>query len=221
MNHSHPLSVSVRLALTCCVIGAVSVAALNGTAGATAPASRFCDRLSTFSANLPASLTDATAAKAGALARLLTRTYAAAPKATRVAVAKLKGSLNAVSRAWDDAARTADVTSGNPGYQAALATLRAYESKYCPASLPTSPNLPGVVAAGQTACLQDQAVLKQAEDLFSTVNGGFASMSDLVASRYLRQVSSFYADVRIDDPPGGYTLVAVPSGPCASVPVAG
>ena len=116
---------------------------------------------------------------------------------------------------------TADVTSGNPGYQAALATLRAYESKYCPASLPTSPNLPGVVAAGQTACLQDQAILKQAEDLYSTVNGGFASMSDLVASQYLRQVSSYYADVRIDDPPGGYTLVAVANGPCANVPVAG
>ena len=63
--------------------------------------------------------------------------------------------------------------------------------------------------------------MKQAEDLYSTVNGGFASMSDLVASQYLRQVSSYYADVRIDDPPGGYTLVAVPTGPCANVPVAG
>jgi hypothetical protein len=202
-------------------MGAVSVAALHGTAGATAPASKFCDRLSPFSANLPASLTEATPAKAGALARLLARAYTTAPKATRAAVAKLRGSLKVVIAAADDAARNADATSGDPGYRAALAALRAYESKYCPASLPTSPHLPGVVAAGQTACLQDQALLKQAEDLYSTVNGGFAAMSDLVSSQYLRQVSSYYADVRIDDPPGGYTLIAVADGPCANVPVAG
>ena len=200
----------------------MSVAAGHGTAGATAPASKFCDRLSTFSANLPASLTEATPAKAGALdpaADTHVRGGAEGhPGRGGQAQAVPRRGL---PRASDDAAQTAGVTSGNPGYQAALATLRAYESKYCPASLPTSPNLPGVVAAGQTACLQDQAILKQAEDLYSTVNGGFASMSDLVASQYLRQVSSYYADVRIDDPPGGYTLVAVANGPCANVPVAG
>ena len=57
-NHepSHPLSSLRQGCADVLVIGAVSVAALNGTAGATAPASKFCDRLSTFSASLPASL---------------------------------------------------------------------------------------------------------------------------------------------------------------------
>ena len=53
------------------------------------------------------------------------------------------------------------------------------------------------------------------------VNGAFGSITDLVAAQLLRQVSSYYADVRVDDPSGGYTLIAVANGPCANVPVAG
>jgi hypothetical protein len=135
-------------------------------------------------------------------------------------LATLSGTF-AKLRAADGAQRPAVEAAEASTFATATTTVLSYTSKYCPASVPPSPNLPGVGAAKQTACLQDQATIKQAEDLYSTLNGSFATLPELVSAQFLRQVSSYYADVRIDDPPGGYTLVAVANGPCANVPVAG
>jgi hypothetical protein len=215
------LFTTIKVGVVCCVIGAACAAAWSGAAGATAPSSKFCDRLSTFSATLPSALTDVSAPKAGALARLLVRASAAAPKSMRASVTRLAKLLQPVSKATNDATRSVAIGKGADPYGTTLAVLRTYESKYCPAALPTSPNFGPITAASQTACLQDQATIKQAEDVYSTLNGNFGSMTDLVAAQFLRQVSSYYADVQVDEPPGGYTLIAVANGPCANVPVAG
>jgi hypothetical protein len=182
--------------------------------------SKFCTRLSDFAGSFPANLSATTPAKAAALVRLLNGAKSVAPRAPEKAVSSMASALAAISKA-PDTTRAAVVAQRDTAYTAALATLTSYNSNSCPVPVPKTPTLPGVVPAQETACLQDQAVLRQAEDLYSTVNGGFATMSDLVAAQYVRQVSSYYADVRVDDPPGGYTLVAVVSGPCANFPVAG
>jgi hypothetical protein len=189
-------------------------------AGATNRTSKFCTQLSDFAGSFPASLSATTPPKAAALVRLLKRAQLVAPHVPEKAVSAMAGALAAISKA-PDTTRAAMVARRDAAYTAALATLTTYNSNSCPVPVPESPALPGVVPARETACLQDQAVLRQAEDLYSTVNGDFATMSDLVAAQYVRQVSSYYADVRVDDPPGGYTLIAVVDGPCANFPVAG
>ena len=46
-------------------------------------------------------------------------------------------------------------------------------------------------------------------------------MTQLVDAGLLRRQSSYFGDVAVDDPPGGYTIVPVESGPCLIVPVVG
>lgn len=82
-------------------------------------------------------------------------------------------------------------------------------------------NLPAVGAAANAACDSDFKSLRAAEGTYQLVNGSFVSIRELVAQQYLRTPSAYYVDVKIGTPPGGYTLVAAPDGPCASLPVSG
>ncbi len=210
-------TLSVLLVAACFGLGAPIV----GAATARASKSKFCDQLADFAGSLPSSLAAATPAKALALGRLLDRVRALSPKSTRKPVALLASELRAFGHTTSAEARAAVVTKSNAAYAAALAVLVAYNSNYCPVPVPTSPNLPGVGAAREIACVSDSERIKLAENLYETVNGTFATIPDLVTAQYLRQASSYFSDVRIGYPPGGYTLVAVPSGPCADLPVGG
>jgi hypothetical protein len=184
-------------------------------------ATKFCISAKTLTATLPTSLTELKISIAERTAKRLDDLGEVAPSAVVKAMRAMSKRLVSYASADGTAARSAVVARENAGYTAKIAVVTGYVSRFCPDSVPTSPNFGPVVAAGNTACLQDQATIEQAESLYSSVNGAFGSITDLVGAQFLRQVSSYYADVRIDEPPGGYTLVAVPSGPCANVPVAG
>ena len=112
-------------------------------------------------------------------------------------------------------------TRENASYAANTAVVAGYVARFCPAPVPTSPNLARVERRQRdrvSAGLRRRSSRPRTSTRPSTAT--FASITDLVAAQFLRQVSSYYADVRVDDPPGGYTLIAVAVGPCANVPVA-
>jgi hypothetical protein len=209
----------VGAALTTSVItGAPAGRIRTGQANA---ATKFCTSAKALTATLPSSLAELKIATAKRTAKRLADLSDVAPSTTAKAMRSMSKQLAAYAAADGSAARVTVAARKNGDYAAQRAVVAGYVSRYCPAPLPTSPSFGPITAASETACLQDQTTIKQAEDLYSTLNGTFGSMTDLVAAQFLHQVSSYYADVQVDDPPGGYTLIAVANGPCANVPVAG
>ncbi len=111
---------------------------------------------------------------------------------------------------------------GRPAAAPAATTSTTRGSARPPAPPPTQTlNLPAVNAAQFAACESDFRTIAAAEESWALVNGSFATLDQLVAGQYLRDPSRFYTSIRIGTPPGGYTLVAAPDGPCATLPVAG
>jgi hypothetical protein len=78
---------------------------------------------------------------------------------------------------------------------------------------------PAVTAAQLTACDDDFKAIRAAERSYQLLNGSWTTIADLVATQFLRTASAYYVGIRIGTPAGGYTLLATPTGPCASLPV--
>ena len=62
--------------------------------------------------------------------------------------------------------------------------------------------------ASQAACQSDAQTIEAAEDNYSTLNGAFATMDELVTQQLLRTASIYYPEIIVGAPAGGYTLVA-------------
>ena len=112
------------------------------------------------------------------------------------------------------------------GGHSAAAPATTTTSPYAGIQHPKAPpgqtlNLPPVTAGRLAACDADFQTIKAAESSWQLLNGSFATISQLVSGQYLRGPSVYYTGIRIGTPAGGYTLVADPTGPCASLPVAG
>lgn len=80
-------------------------------------------------------------------------------------------------------------------------------------------NLPVVKAAGDMACVTDFETLRTAENLYKTVNGAYATLQQLLIEQFIAAPLTYFTDVKIGTPVGGYTLIAAKNGPCASLPV--
>ena len=187
-----------------------------------APGARgLCAIAAAVAPRLPASLDTATRKTVRRVDRSLHEMADAdAPKPVSDAIRILIRQLRAVVAA-SPTTRVTFVSQQSALYSQAFVVYNTYRSKYCPASTPAVGDLGLTGGASDTACLTDSATLRMAEDLYSTVNGGFTTLPALVSAGYLRTVSAYYSGVEIDSPPGGFTLIAVPSGPCANLPVAG
>jgi hypothetical protein len=213
--------VVIRNAVVTTALATGLVTAGLSSAAAHAAAPRFCLSARDVTTRLPSSLSDLRIATAKRLAHELDGLVNVAPNSSMQSLRNLSKWLSRYATTKGGNARTVLAGRMNARFAVETSSFVRVVSSFCPDTVPTSPKLPNVDTAKLTACLQDQDTIKQAEDVYSTLNGTYASMTELVSAQFLRQVSSYYSDVRVDDPPGGYTLVAVPSGPCANVPVAG
>ena len=108
---------------------------------------------------------------------------------------------------------------GAAGSAAPTSTARQPGRGAVPTATTQALRLPAFQAAEDAACDLDFNTLRTAENLYATVNGTYASLGRLVAEQYLRTASTYYVDVKIGTPIGGFTLIAAPDGPCASLPV--
>ena len=104
-------------------------------------------------------------------------------------------------------------------FSAAVKVVVGYYSTHCVAPPVSSPSLPVVNGASQAACLADLGTIQLAETEYSTLNGGFGTMAQLVAAGFLQRASVLHPEVTVGSPPGGYTVVGNQS--CNDVPTAG
>ena len=82
-----------------------------------------------------------------------------------------------------------------------------------------SAEVPYAPAATVAACEAEAQVLQLAEQAFSTLNGAYATLDQLLHEQLLRRPPGYYTAVRVGVPSGGYTLVGGPK--CGNLPVAG
>ncbi|MCU1426086.1 MAG: hypothetical protein JWL83_86 [Actinomycetia bacterium] len=74
---------------------------------------------------------------------------------------------------------------------------------------PNSLDLPYIGIASDVICAADAQTIRIAEQTYSTLNGAFATMQQLVDQQFLRTASTYYPRIIVGVPAGGYTLVAV------------
>jgi hypothetical protein len=97
---------------------------------------------------------------------------------------------------------------GSSSGNAAASTTTPVTAATTSSTAGTPTQLPYVEAASVAACAADALTIKQAEDYYSTLNGSFATMAQLVQQKFLRTASVYYPEVIVGQPAGGYTLVA-------------
>jgi hypothetical protein len=182
--------------------------------------SRLCKRLDAIGATVP-SLEAFDRSGASAVARTLSQAADDAPTSVEGGLRSASSILRVAGKAKSDEAMSTIVAARQGEYDAALAVIAQYRAKRCATPLPKSPSLPNVPAAQSAACDLDARTINIAEDAYFILNRAYASMGQLIDAGLLRGQSSFFSDVAVDDPPGGYTIVPVDSGPCLIVPVAG
>jgi hypothetical protein len=153
------------------------------------------------------------------LVKTLQRTAKNAPHKVANAMKTLARAYSSISKAPSEAERANAAFSVAAKYQAAQRVFADYYSTKCGTVPVKSPNLPGVQAANQMACLTDMRTLQIAETSYSTLNGEFGTMSQLVGAGLLKAPSVYHPDITVGTPPGGYTIIG--NQGCNDVPVAG
>jgi hypothetical protein len=149
----------------------------------------------------------------------LKRTAKAAPRKVAGAMRSLASLYSGMAKASSDSDRSKLAFTAAVKFQTAQRTFATYYSTHCVQPPVSSPALPGVNAANQAACLSDFQTIQIAENNYSTLNGSFATIGQLVAAQMLRTPSTLHPSILIGTPPGGYTVVG--NQVCNDVPVAG
>jgi hypothetical protein len=160
-----------------------------------------------------------TASRAPILARTLKRTAKNAPKVVARSMKQMASTYALVSKPGTDASRARTLFQRAAEFPAQAKVVADYYSTHCIAAPVSSPPFGPVTKANQAACVADVGVLETAETEFSTLNGGFAAMSQLVGAGLIKTPSVFHPEITVGSPPGGYTIVG--NQGCANVAVAG
>ncbi|HEY7106051.1 MAG TPA: hypothetical protein VH986_06595 [Acidimicrobiia bacterium] len=192
---------------------------IAGLPAAIVPSSRYCALAAKAVPRLPERIDKVGPAQAARLAKQLAAVSAAAPTEVGVPLRTVLVGLRGVAGAPTAATRSVIASHQAPAYAAARVALTTLQSKYCRGALPATPSLGTTQSASDAACTSDGRTIRMAEDLYNDVNGAYVSMPDLVSAGFLRNVSTYYSDIILDRPPGGYTIVAVAGGPCGDIPV--
>ena len=158
------------------------------------------------------------AARVPVLALTVSRSATSAPKNVARAMHKVASFYKAFAAAQTNDARAKFVFARSAKFAKVQKIVVAYYSTHC-VQAPVTPSLPGVSAASQIACLSDLETLKLAETEYSSLNGSYATMDQLVAQQLIKAPSLFHPAITVDSPPGGYTVVG--NRGCNDVPVAG
>ncbi|MBV9922896.1 MAG: hypothetical protein JOY78_18860 [Pseudonocardia sp.] len=109
---------------------------------------------------------------------------------------------------------------GGGGAVAASSTTSSSEPAGISPATTQALNLPYVKGAQLTACEEEFQTLRSVEHTYQLVNDGhYASMRELLDGQYISGPLTYYVDVKIGTPVDGFTLIAAPDGPCASLPV--
>ncbi len=211
----------VILAFVVVVIVATPLVGFPAVSRTAAQDSAFCVTARKIVGRLPSALTEVAPRQARSFAKQLKTVSRATPDAMAETVHTLVTDLHAVAGAPTKSTREAIVTHQSAGFAAASLAFATYQSEFCPGKAPGSTGFGPVVGASSAACTSDAGAIRMAEELYSGVNGSFASMSELVDAGFLRSVSRYYSEVSLGSPPSGYTIVAAPDAPCGDVPVAG
>jgi hypothetical protein len=158
------------------------------------------------------------AAQVSVLARTLKRSATSAPANVARSMRDMASLYRALATATTDDARGKIVAARAMKFASSQKILVAYYATHC-VQAPAAPSLPGVSAASQAACASDLETLKLAETEYSTLNGEYATMDQLVMQRLVKAPSVFHPAITVGIPPGGYTIVG--NRICGDVPVAG
>jgi hypothetical protein len=157
-------------------------------------------------------------ARVPVLALTVSRSATSAPKNVARAMREMASFYKALAatKTNDDRAKVAFARAAK--FAKAQKIVIAYYSTHC-VQAPVTPSLPGVNAASQIACISDLETLRLAETEYSSLNGGYATMDQLVAQQLIKAPSVLHPAITVDSPPGGYTVVG--NRGCNDVPVAG
>jgi hypothetical protein len=202
----------VSLMLTITSMSAAASIADGGT-------DRFCTPSRVIADQVARPLLSVSPQQMAVLRRTLERTAKSAPRSVKRAMQRLAHVYSTTARATSDADRAKLAYASAVTFQTAQKSFTQYYSTHCVATPVTSPNLPGVNAANQAACLADARTLQIAETEYSALNGGYATMDQLVSAGIVRSRSVMHPEITVGTPPGGYTLVG--NQVCNNLPVAG
>jgi hypothetical protein len=211
---------AVSAAVASAVLALSSIAAPTaGASRATVDRSRFCVPTSVILDDLQKPVLEVTATRDPVLALTLTRTAKAAPRSVGRSMKTLAGTYRALGKVATATDRAAVAYAKAAKFTAAQKAVVAYYSTHCITTPVSAPNVGPINGASLAACLADLDVIKLAETTYSTLNGGYGTMDQLVAAGFLRSPSAYHPAVDVGTPPGGYTVVG--NQTCNDTPVAG
>jgi hypothetical protein len=208
------------------VVAAATIVALVALAPGVVRASasrrsrqRFCVPIQVIVDEIQKPVLEVAASRAPVLALTLKHTARAAPRAVARSMRTMAATYTALAKAKSDPERVQVAFAHATAFTAAAKTMADYYAVHCVAPPVSSPNLPGVGAANEAACLADARALQIAETEYSALNGEFGTMSQLVGAGLVRVPSRFHPEITVGTPPGGYTVVG--NQGCNDLPVAG
>ena len=168
------MSASRRRCAAAVVAGFAAIVLVALGAGDVRPAGasgkQFCSRTA-FAQDLPPTLDAVPIDRARPFGGLFLVAEQTAPRAIGPTLHRLGTILQKLAKAKRATARATLIGKQGPAYQGSFTTFSAYRAKHCPAPLPKAGGLGNVGGASDQACVSDAGVIKQAEELYSTVNG--------------------------------------------------
>jgi len=200
-------------------MAAVSPVGAVAARRASANAQRFCVPTAVIVDDVQKPVLQITPARASVLALTLNRTAKSATKSIGRSMRVMASMYSALGKSASAADRSKVAFAHATKFSKALKAVVAYYSTHCVAPPVQSPNFPVVSGANQAACLADAQALQIAETEYSTLNGGFGTMDQLLGAGLLSARSTMHPAITIGTPPGGYTLVG--NQVCNNLPVAG
>jgi hypothetical protein len=212
-----------RLGLPLIVIGAVASAIvampLNVAVASKSSSQNFCVPMRVIIEEVQQPVLNVTAARATVLARTLKRTAKNAPKVVARSMKQMASTYALLTRPSGDADHAKVLFERSAQFPAQARVVADFYSTHCVTTPVSSPSFGPVGTANQAACTADSRVLQIAETEYSTLNGGFGTMSQLVGAGLLKTPSVYHPEITVGSPPGGYTIVG--NQGCQNVAVAG
>jgi hypothetical protein len=208
------------LLLVTATAGSSVVAMPSGVAVASKGASQnFCVPVRVIIEEVQAPVLDVTASRAPVLAVTLKHAAKNAPKVVGKVMKQMASTYALLAKPSTDANRAKVLFDRAAKFPAQAKVLADYYSTHCVTKPVSSPSFGPVVKANLAACQADAQVLQLAETEYSTLNGVFGTMSQLVGARLVRTPSVYHPEITVGSPPGGYTIVG--NQGCDNLPVVG
>ena len=211
---------------TCSTAGAivamllvVASASPGSAAVSRAHIERFCLPMKSIFFQIQKPIGEQTVQNASVLALTLKRTANAAPKRIGRNMKNLAAIYTKLTKAESSDARAAMALKKAKEFASNLGAVIGFYAVRCVQAPTTPTGLPVVSQANQAACDADIATLKIAETEYSTLNGSYGTMDDLVAQQLIRASSRLHPVITVGSPNGGYTIVG--GSTCNDVPVIG